>query len=823
MNNPQSVSHTFSGTDKTVSFETGRLAGLAGGAVLAQLGDTTVLVTATGAKSPRPGADFFPLTVDIEERMYAAGKIPGSFFRREGRAPESAILTCRLIDRPLRPMFPDGYRNEVHIVGTIMGADMENPYDVLALNAASVALKLSGIPFDGPVGAARIAWSAAGEWIAHPTYEEGADSAFEMVVAGRINDDGDVAVMMVEAGGTAATWDVYEAGAPKVDEAVLADGLEFSKQYIREIIELQHELVALVGAPEQMSYTVTTDYSDEVLAAVDAAGRERIAESQTIADKAERGDAEAAVKAALIEELAPQFADVDGAEQQIKGAIRSITKAAVRERILSDGMRIDGRGTADLRTISSDVGVIPTAHGSGLFQRGETQVLNFTTLGTGRMDQMIDGIDPTTRKRFMHHYNFPPFSTGETGFMRGPKRREIGHGALAERALFPVVPSFEEFPYTLRLVSEVLSSNGSTSMGSVCSSSLSMMDAGVPIKAPVAGIAMGLVYHEGQYVTLTDILGAEDAFGDMDFKVAGTSEFVTALQLDTKIDGIPADVLAAALNQAKEARLAILEVMAGAIPEPRPEVGEHAPKIKSFEIPVEKIGEVIGPKGKMINTIQAETGADISVDDDGMVGIVSVASSDIAQVEEATRQIMLIVDPPTAEVGAVYQGKVVNITKFGAFVNILPGRDGLVHISKLGGGKRIDKVEDVLELGQEIEVVVEDVDPNGKISLKPTGDAPQREERRSEKRAEVAPVEAAPVEAAPVEAADSEAADSDDEAEEAPFDDAGSDVSDDADNGEVVEASFEDAFASELEAVHGELGNPAPAHRGGGGGRRRGR
>jgi polyribonucleotide nucleotidyltransferase len=823
MNNPQSVSHTFSGTDKTVSFETGRLAGLAGGAVLAQLGDTTVLVTATGAKSPRPGADFFPLTVDIEERMYAAGKIPGSFFRREGRAPESAILTCRLIDRPLRPMFPDGYRNEVHIVGTIMGADMENPYDVLALNAASVALKLSGIPFDGPVGAARIAWSAAGEWIAHPTYEEGADSAFEMVVAGRINDDGDVAVMMVEAGGTAATWDVYEAGAPKVDEAVLADGLEFSKQYIREIIELQHELVALVGAPEQMSYTVTTDYSDEVLAAVDAAGRERIAESQTIADKAERGDAEAAVKAALIEELAPQFADVDGAEQQIKGAIRSITKAAVRERILSDGMRIDGRGTADLRTISSDVGVIPTAHGSGLFQRGETQVLNFTTLGTGRMDQMIDGIDPTTRKRFMHHYNFPPFSTGETGFMRGPKRREIGHGALAERALFPVVPSFEEFPYTLRLVSEVLSSNGSTSMGSVCSSSLSMMDAGVPIKAPVAGIAMGLVYHEGQYVTLTDILGAEDAFGDMDFKVAGTSEFVTALQLDTKIDGIPADVLAAALNQAKEARLAILEVMAGAIPEPRPEVGEHAPKIKSFEIPVEKIGEVIGPKGKMINTIQAETGADISVDDDGMVGIVSVASSDIAQVEEATRQIMLIVDPPTAEVGAVYQGKVVNITKFGAFVNILPGRDGLVHISKLGGGKRIDKVEDVLELGQEIEVVVEDVDPNGKISLKPTGDAPQREERRSEKRAEVAPAEAAPVEAAPVEAADSEAADSDDEAEEAPFDDAGSDVSDDADNGEVVEASFEDAFASELEAVHGELGNPAPAHRGGGGGRRRGR
>jgi polyribonucleotide nucleotidyltransferase len=825
MSNPQTVSHTFSGTEKTVSFETGRLAGLAGGSVLAQLGDTTVLVTATGAKSPRPGADFFPLTVDIEERMYAAGKIPGSFFRREGRAPESAILTCRLIDRPLRPMFPDGYRNEVHIVGTVMGADMENPYDVLALNAASLALMLSGIPFDGPVGASRIAWSAAGEWIAHPTYEEGADSAFEMVVAGRLLDDGDIAVMMVEAGGTAATWDVYEAGAPKVDEAVLADGLEFSKQYIREIIELQQELVALVGAPEQMSYTVTTDYSDEIFAAVDAAGRERIAESQTIADKTERGEAEAGIKAALIEELAAQFADVDGAEQQIKGAIRSVTKDVVRQRILSDGMRIDGRGTGDLRTVTSDVGVIPTAHGSGLFQRGETQVLNFTTLGTGRMDQMIDGIDPLTRKRFMHHYNFPPFSTGETGFMRGPKRREIGHGALAERALFPVVPSFEEFPYTLRLVSEVLSSNGSTSMGSVCSASLSMMDAGVPIKAAVAGIAMGLVYQDGKYVTLTDILGIEDAFGDMDFKVAGTAEFVTALQLDTKIDGIPADVLADALNQAKEARLAILEVMAGAIPEPRPEVGEHAPKIKSFEIPVEKIGEVIGPKGKMINTIQAETGADISIDDDGMVGIVSIASPDIAKVEEATRQIMLIVDPPTAEVGALYTGKVVNITKFGAFVNILPGRDGLVHISKLGGGKRIDKVEDVLELGQTIEVVVEDVDPNGKISLKPVGDAPQRDSRRDDKpAAESAPVETDDSADTVDEAGSDEAGSDEADADEADADEAGSEESNGSD--EIVEARFEDAFASELEAVHGDLGNAAPANRGGGGGgrgRRRGR
>ena len=829
----KTVSCTFSGTEKTMSFETGRLAGLADGAVLAKIGRSTVLVTATGSRSPRPGADFFPLTVDIEEKMYAAGKIPGSFFRREGRAPESAILTCRLIDRPLRPMFPAGFRNEVHIVGTVMGADMENPHDVLALNGASAALMLSGIPFDGPIGAVRIAWSAAGEWIAHPTYEEGSDSAFEMVVAGRLLDDGDVAVMMVEAGGTPSTYEVYEAGAPKVDEAVLAGGLDFSKQFIREVIELQQELVDAVGAPEIMPFEVTVDYTEEIRAAVEAAGRERIAETQTIAVKADRGVAEAAVKAALREELLPQFADVDNADRQIGAAIRSVTKDVVRARIVSDGLRIDGRGTGDLRPLSTEVGVIATAHGSGLFQRGETQVLNFTTLGTGRMDQMIDGIDPITRKRFMHHYNFPPFSTGETGFMRGPKRREIGHGALAERALVPVLPAFEEFPYTLRLVSEVLSSNGSTSMASVCSSSLSMMDAGVPIKAAVAGIAMGLVYLDGEYVTLTDILGAEDAFGDMDFKVAGTADFVTALQLDTKIDGIPADVLAGALNQAKEARLEILAAMADAIAEPRDDVGENAPKIVSFEIPIEKIGEVIGPKGKMINTIQAETGADISVDDDGTVGIVSIASPDRGAVAEAERQIQLIIDPPTAEVGAVYEGRVVNITKFGAFVNILPGRDGLVHISKLGAGKRIDRVEDVLELGQPLTVVVEDVDPNGKISLKPAGDAPV--EKPVEKPAEQAAV-ADEVEDGPGGSDDGSDADEAPEGVQAadqPGDD-GDDAYDVDGNGaydddtdyapagpERVEVGFEAAFSAELEAVHGDLGVAVPSNRGGGGGRRR--
>tara|TARA_B100000131_G_scaffold24917_1_gene23832 strand:- start:119 stop:2554 length:2436 start_codon:yes stop_codon:yes gene_type:complete len=801
----QSVSHTFSGTEKTISFETGRLAGLAGGAVLARLGDTTVLVTATGAKSARPGADFFPLTVDIEERMYAAGKIPGSFFRREGRASETAILTCRLIDRPLRPMFPEGFRNEVHIVGTVTGADLENPHDVLALNGASLALMLSPVPFDGPVGAVRIAWSSAGEWIAHPTYEEGIDSAFEMVVAGRALEGGDVAVMMVEAGGTEATWDIYESGTQKVDESVLAEGLEFSKQYIKEVIDIQHELVKAVGEPETMAYEAFVDYSDEIYAAVNAAGRERIAETQTIADKSARSEAEAEVSAAIHEELAEQFAEIDDAETQISAAIRSVTKDSVRKRIVEEEVRIDGRNPSEIRALSSDVGIIPTAHGSGLFQRGETQVMNVATLGTGKMDQMIDGIDPIDRKRFMHHYNFPPFSTGETGFMRGPKRREIGHGALAERALFPVVPNFEDFPYTLRLVSEVLSSNGSTSMGSVCSGTLSMMDAGVPIKAPVAGIAMGLVLHEGKYVTLTDILGAEDAFGDMDFKVAGTEEFVTALQLDTKIDGIPAEVLASALNQAKEARMQILSVMTNAIPAPRDDVGEHAPKIESFEIPVEKIGEVIGPKGKMINTIQAETGADISVDDDGMVGLVSVASSDRMVVDEAVRQIMLIVDPPTAEVGVSYPGKVVNITKFGAFVNILPGRDGLLHISKIGGSKRIDKVEDVLELGQEIEVVVEDVDPNGKISLNLSeGNENQDDDQQDSQVIDE------------VEESEPEASEPEEFDEDFEDDDENYNLSDDYEDeqDEVKEASFEEAFAAELESVHGDLGPESHRNKG---------
>ena len=718
------VSAPISGTDRTLSYEAGKLALQADGAVLGRIGNTMVLVAATASRGVREGADFFPLTVDIEERMYAAGKIPGSFFRREGRATDQAILTCRLIDRPLRPSFPEGFRNEVHVVGTIFAADQINPHDVLAINTASAALMLSGIPFDGPVGAVRIAWSTEGTWIPHPTYQEGDASCFELVVAGRALSEeagSEIAIMMVEAGGTEDSWKYYEEGAPKVTEEVLADGLEVAKTWIRESIELQRALVAKVGAKPTIPYELFTDYKDDVFERVVAVGSDAVAKANTITEKAERNAALDEATVSIMAQLSPEFPE---REREIKSAVRSLTKKIVRKRIVEEGVRIDGRGTADIRPLSAEVGLLPTTHGSALFQRGETQVLNVTTLGMPRMNQLLDTIGIHEHKRYMHHYNFPPFSTGETGFMRGPKRREIGHGLLAERALLPVVPSQEEFPYTLRLVSDVLSSNGSTSMASVCGSSLSLMDAGVPIKAPVAGIAMGLVYDEGTYVTLTDILGAEDAFGDMDFKVAGTRDAVTALQLDTKIDGLPADVLGKALHQARDARLIILDVMAGAISAPRPEVSENAPKIVSFQIPVDRIGEVIGPKGKVINSLQAETGADIAVDDDGMFGIVTIGAKDGGAVSEAKRRIFLIVDPPEAEVGAIYPGKVVNITKFGAFVNTLPGRDGLLHISKVGGGKRVDRVEDVLSLGQDLEVKVDDIDPQGKVSLSLAGEPP---------------------------------------------------------------------------------------------------
>jgi polyribonucleotide nucleotidyltransferase len=619
---------------------------------------------------------------------------------------------------------------------------------------------------------------------------------------------------MVEGNGTEKAWSYYEAGAPKVTESAIAEGLEACKTWIGESIALQRELVAQAGTRPPLEWESQLDYDDEVLAAVEAYKAE-IATANSGDDKTERNAATTALRDRIVDELTGEGKPLDGRTKEILNALRSVTKKVIRERLINDGVRIDGRGPRDLRSVSAQVGVIPTAHGTGLFQRGETQVLNILTLGMPRMDQLLDTLGIETKKRYMHHYNMPPYSNGETGRIGGTKRREVGHGMLAERALLPVVPSAEEWPYALRLVSEVLSSNGSTSMGSVCASSLSLMDGGVPIKAPVSGIAMGLVKEGDTYVTLTDILGAEDAFGDMDFKIAGTEEFITALQLDTKIDGLPADVLAAALQQARDARVEILRIMNATIPEPRPDVGETAPKMVSFEIPIDKIGEVIGPKGKVINAIQAETGADISVDDDGTVGTVSIGSTDRGAVQEAERQIKLILDPPTAEVGAVYKGRVVNVTKFGAFVNILPGRDGLVHISKLGGGKRIDRVEDVLNLGDEIEVRVDDVDPNGKVSLTPAdqpvddrprgggrdrdrdrdrGDRGNRGGRDRERGSRNADVDLTDPSrgAAPAKA--------------------------DAD-----EVSFEDAFDAEARAEFGDLGPGAgrPEREGGGGGRRR--
>ncbi len=800
MADPIRVSGPISGTDKTLTFETGRFAPQSQGAVVASIGGTQVLTTANAAKNLRPGMDFFPLTVDVEERAYAAGKIPGSFFRREGRPTEEAILTCRLTDRPLRPSFADGFRNETQIVTTVIGADQSNLHDVLSINAASAALMISGIPFDGPLGTIRMAYSTDGEWIPHPTYEEIEAGTFEIVVAGRELDNGDVAVMMVEAGGTERSFYYYDDGAPKVDEAVLAEGLEACKVWIKESIALQRQLLASVIATQgpitPLAFEPVIDYAPEVYTAVEGVVGDDIAEAVKIADKQERNAATDAASAKAIGALCGEGADHVGQEKAVKEAVRSLTKNSVRQRVITDGVRMDGRAAGDLREVTAEVGVLPTAHGSALFQRGETQVLNVLTMAMPRMNQMIDSLSPTDTKRYLHHYNMPPWSNGETGRVGSPKRREIGHGALAARAVLPVVPSQEDFAYTLRLVSEVMSSNGSTSMASVCSSSLSLMDAGVPTRAPVAGIAMGLIKDGDNYITLTDILGAEDAFGDMDFKVAGTADAITALQLDTKIDGIPADVLTAALAQAKVARLEILEVMNAALPEARSEVAETAPKIKTLTIPMDKIGEVIGPKGKVINTIQQETGADISVDDDGAQGFVTIGAVEAWRMEEAMNAVLAIVDPPKAEIGKVYMGRVVNITKFGAFVNILPGRDGLVHISKLGGGKRINSVEDVLELGQEFEVKVEEIDDRGKVSLVPAGDVTE----------------------APAKSSGSESRGSGN------GESAGSSSDDRGSSDDVETVSFEEAFDAELAGELGDLG-PAgekrPDDRGGRGGRRR--
>ena len=715
---------------KDIVLSTGKLAGQADGAVVATLGGTEMLVTATANKKPREGIDFFPLTVDFEERMYSVGRIPGSFFRREGRPSEQAILTCRLIDRPLRPSFKDGYRNETHIVVTSLSVDQENPFDVVALNGASAALSVSSIPFEGPIGAVRLALKK-GEWIPFPTEQDLDESVFELVVAGRRNEAGEIDITMVEAGATEDGMRLVAEGDRPSDEEAVAQGLEESKGYISEMIDMQLELASKVEIRD-LEWPSAVDYSDEIYQKVETAASAKIGPVLDIAGKHERQTAETEALEATIAELGIAEDD-DDSLTQAKRAFRSVFKKIARDRVVSQGVRLDGRGVTDIRPLTVEVGAVERTHGSAIFQRGETQVLNITTLGMLKMEQMLDTLAIEESKRYMHHYNFPPFSTGEAGFMRGPKRREIGHGALAEKALLPVVPTSDDFPYALRLVSEVLASNGSSSMASVCASSLSMMDAGVPIAAPVAGIAMGLIHQDGQYVTLTDILGAEDALGDMDFKVAGTADVITALQLDTKIQGLPSEVLKGALDQARDARLFILNAMKDVIAEPRTEMNKWAPRIESIEIPKDKIGEVIGPKGAVIRELEEETGANIEIEETDGVGIVRIASNDGEALAAAKERVTQIAFPPEAEVGEEYEGKVVNITKFGAFVNILPGRDGLLHISRLDGSKRVERVEDYLSEGDELKVRVREID-RGKVSLElvealegatlPSGEAP---------------------------------------------------------------------------------------------------
>ncbi len=716
---------------REIRFETGQLARQAGGAVSTFLDDDNMLLaTSTASGKPREHLDFFPLTVDVEERMYAAGRIPGSFFRREGRPSTDAILAARLIDRPLRPTFVKGLRNEVQVIITVMSRDEDDYYDVVAINGASAATQLAGMPVSGPVGGVRMALVVdeahpEGQWVAFPRREQRENSVFEMVVAGRLTtrkrgrrNEEDVAIMMVEAGAGDQVIQRMAEGAPTPSEDLVAQGLESAKPFIAKLCKAQVGL-AERAAREPQEFPRFLDYSDEIYAAVEKAASAKLTKLMSIKGKHEREDATDDYRDAVEEQLLSDFDEVEGAAKQIRAAYNTLMKNIVREKILTENFRIDGRGVSDIRDLGVEVELIPRAHGSALFERGETQILGVTTLDMLKMEQQIDSLNPETSKRYMHHYNFPPYTTGETGRVGSPKRREIGHGALAERALLPVLPSREEFPYAIRQVSEALGSNGSTSMGSVCASTLSLYNAGVPLKAPVAGIAMGLVSGEidgeTKYVSLTDILGAEDAFGDMDFKVAGTAEFITALQLDTKLDGLPSQVLTDALEQAREARLTVLDTMAEVINGPD-EMSEHAPKITTVSVPVSKIGELIGPKGKNINAITEETGADISIEDDGTV-YVSATSGKAA--DAAVERINTIANPQLPKVGERFLGTVVKTVPFGAFVSLLPGRDGLIHISNLGGGERIDKVEDVVNVGDKLQVEIADIDSRGKISLVP--------------------------------------------------------------------------------------------------------
>ena len=714
---------------RKIRFEAGRLAQQAQGSAVAYLDDETMLLSATSiSKNPKENFDFFPLTIDVEERSYAAGKIPGSFFRREGRPSTEAILVCRLIDRPLRPSFVKGLRNEVQVVVTVLSIAPGEFYDALAINAASLSSQLSGVPFSGPIAGVRLAL-IDGQWVAFPKFEQLADAVFDLTVAGRIvtKADGteDIAIMMVEAEATEHAWGLIQAGAQKPDEAVVAQGLEAAKPFLTQLVKAQQELADQAAKPV-VEYPVFLPYTQEALDAVTALAHDGLVDVYQIAGKIERQDADDALKVTVKEQIAAKIesgeldASVAG---QVSAAYKSVTKDVVRGRILREGKRMDGRGVADIRQLDAEVDVVPRVHGSAIFQRGETQILGVTTLNMLKLEQQIDSLSPITSKRYLHHYNFPPYSTGETGRVGSPKRREIGHGFLAERAIVPVLPSREEFPYAIRQGSEALSANGSTSMGSVCASTLSLLNAGVPLRAPVAGIAMGLVSDEidgeTRYAALTDILGAEDALGDMDFKVAGTAEFVTAIQLDTKLDGIPTSVLDGALTQARDARIQILDKAINAVIDTPDELAATAPRIISVRVPIDKIGEVIGPKGKVINQIQDDTGADISIEDDGTVYIGAV---DGPSAEAARAAVNAIANPTNPEVGEQYLGTVVKIASFGAFVSLLPGKDGLLHISevrKLAGGKRVENVEDVLGVGQKILVEITKVDDRGKLSLAP--------------------------------------------------------------------------------------------------------
>ncbi len=720
--------HTRVG-DTDITFETGKLAGLADGAAVVRIGETVLNVTTTASSKPKEHLDFFPLTVDYEEKMYAAGRIPGSFFKREGRPSENAILTCRLVDRPLRPTFDERLRNEVQVVVMTLSADQENAPDVAAINGASLATMLSGLPFDGPVAGLRMAMDRDGRWTPFPTFSYlASDAVFDLVVAGRLNDDtGEIDVLMVEAEATENAVVAADTGGVTPTEEVLADALDEAKPLLRQLCDAQRELVDQVGVTSEKSFPIYPDYDERVYAAVERRAADELAAivGDDQLDKAARESKIDALRDAAIdavfddEEASAVEVTDDQLEGQAKNAFKSLEKTTVRKRIVHEGVRIDGRGPRDIRPLSAEVGVVPRMHGTGLFSRGETQVLNILTLGMTREAQRLDTVDPHTEKRYIHHYNFPPFSTGEAGFMRGPKRREIGHGALAERAVAAVVPPKEDFPYALRLVSEVMSSNGSTSMASVCASTLSLMDAGVPIYAPVAGIAMGLVSQDGKLQTLTDILGAEDAFGDMDFKVAGTREFVTALQLDTKLAGISADILRGALAQARDARLEVLDVMAEAIAEPRPEMNPNAPRVLTEYIPLEKVGEVIGPKGKIINEIQDETGADISVEDVEGRGVVQIYSADGIAAQAALDRVRAIANPVVPQEGERYYGTVVKNADFGSFVSLTPGSDGLLHISKLPkpGGQRLSHADEAVSVGDKLWVEVAEVRGDGKFSL----------------------------------------------------------------------------------------------------------